>query len=346
MIDYINLDIHSRVPKYLQIIDSIICNISKGNFKIGDKIPSITRLSQEFYISRDTVERAYCVLKQKKVIVSVRGKGTYIAETHLVSKPKILFLVNKLSLYKMKVYNSFLKEIDDSAQVDLQSYHCDETLFLELMTKYKSSYDYFVITPHFRTANLAHTSFTERVNKVLNSIPKENLIVLDNDKHQIKGNFIQVYQDFENDIYNALEKGKEKIKKYNTIHIVYPKNTFYPYPKRILNGFLKYCKNYNFNFKIVEEVSTEIILEKNTLFITLEDQDLVNVVNKVKARNFTLGEDIGVISYNDTPLKQLLGISVFSTNFDAMGAQAAEMILKNKKGKVKTPFSYIDRISV
>mgnify|MGYP000409806290 CR=1 FL=1 len=137
MIDLIKLNPNSVVPKYLQIIDAIIHNISAGNIKIGDRIPSINRLSQVNYISRDTVERAYTVLKKRNVIVSVHGKGTYVAETELISKPKILFFVNKLSPYKMEVYDSFFKKIGGSSRVDLHSYHCDETLFLELMRRIK-----------------------------------------------------------------------------------------------------------------------------------------------------------------------------------------------------------------
>ena len=175
MVDLIKLDPNSVVPKYLQIIDAILHNISVGNIKIGDKMPSINKLSKDIYLSRDTVERAYSILKKQKVVVSVHGKGTYIVETESISKPKILFFVNELSPYKMKTYNSFLKTIDNSSRVDLQSYHCDESLFLELMQKYKSLYDYFVIMPHFRTKNLAHISTTEKVTKVISKIPKENL---------------------------------------------------------------------------------------------------------------------------------------------------------------------------
>ncbi len=346
MIDNITLDINSGIPKYLQIINAIILNITNGHFKIGDKMPSISQLSEDCYISRDTVERAYRVLKKRKVIVSVHGKGTYIADTQLISKPKILFFINKLSAYKMMVYNSFLKKIGNSAHIDLQSYHCDETLFLELMDKHKSSYDYFVIMPHFRTKDLAHSNFTEKVNKVLNSIPKDKLVLLDNDKHEISGGFIEVYQDFKNDIYNALQKGNSKISKYKTISLVYPQKSFYPYPKRIQKGFTQYCNDNNLDFKIVEEISKDIKLTKGNLFITIEDEHLVNIVNKVKKCNLQLGKDIGVISYNDTPLKQLLGISVLSTDFEKMGEQAANMILENKKEKVKTPFNFIERASL
>ena len=45
-------------------------------------------------------------------------------------------------------------------------------------------------------------------------------------------------------------------------------------------------------------------------------------------------------------LKDLLGISVISTDFDVMGELAADMILNNKKGKIKNPFNFIDRQSM
>jgi DNA-binding transcriptional regulator YhcF (GntR family) len=345
MIELIQLDTNSRVPKYLQIIDSIIHNITIGKAKIGDKVPSINRLSEECYLSRDTVERAYSVLKKRNVIVSVRGKGTYVAKTQLISKLNVLFLVNKLSPYKMKIYNSFIKGLGENSHVDLHSYHCDETLFLELLSKYKLSYDYYVVMPHFRTKDLLHTNFTDKVNEALNGIPKERLVLLDNNKHQLEGDFVEVYQDFENDIFSALTKGVKTIKKYKKLILAYPKSAFYPYPIQILNGFMKFCSYNNFDFEIIEEISTNMKLDKGVLYITIEEDDLVKLVNQIREKKYECGKDIGVISYNDTPLKQLLGITVISSDFDAMGRQAAKMIIENKKEKIKAPFDFIERES-
>ncbi|WP_299064237.1 GntR family transcriptional regulator [uncultured Polaribacter sp.] len=346
MIDYIMLDLNSSVPKYIQIIDCIVNNISKGQFKIGDKMPSMSKLSKEFYISKDTVERAYRVLKKRRIIITIQGKGTYIAETRAISKPKILFLVNKLSPYKIKVYNSFLEQLEDSSIVDIHSYHCDETLFLELMKKYESSYDYYVIMPHFRTKNLLHVSTTDKVTEVIKKIPKENLVLLDNSDHKIEGDFNEVYQDYKNDVIDALNKGNKSIAKYNTITIVYPKTSFYPYPKSILEGFKQYCAQNSFKFKIIEEVTLQTSIAPKNLFITLVDNDLVKIVNKIKSSKYKLGKDIGVISYNDSPLKQLLGITVISTNFSSMGKEAARMIFEKKKEKVQIPVNFINRESL
>ncbi len=343
---FINIDENSRVPKYQQIVDSVIENISKGNFNIDEKIPSINRFSEEFYLSRDTVEKAYSILKERNIITSIRGKGFYISRTKLISKVNILFLINKLSNYKLRTYNHFIDAIGANSHTDLHVYHCDETLFLNLIDKNKSAYDYFIIMPHFKTDDLKHVSFTDKALKALEKIPQQKLIILDNIKPEMSGALGEVYQDFENDIYGALNEGLTKIKKYQKIILVYPEKAVYPYPRRILHGFRKFCVEHNLDFEIIDKVYQDMILKKGDLFITIEEADLVNLVKQVREDEYILGSDIGIISYNDTPLKDLLGITVISTDFKVMGETAAQIILNKKKLKLKAPFNLIERDSL
>ncbi|WP_281229043.1 GntR family transcriptional regulator [Flavobacterium aquiphilum] len=346
MIKLIKIDDDSRVPKYKQIVDSILYNISNGNLKINQKIPSINSFSEEFYISRDTVEKAYSILKERKIISSIRGKGYYITRTKLESKVNVLFLFNKLSSYKMKTYSAFINTLGANAHTDLHIYHCDESLFLNLLDKFEGAYDYYVITTHFKSEDLKHISYTDNVVKAIRKIPKEKLIIMDNTKIGIEGEVITIYQDFENDIYNALKQGLHKIAKYEKLILVYPEKAVYPYPRRILHGFKKFCIEHEINFEILNEVYEDIILRKGDLFITIEESDLVSLVKQVRDKKLVLGEDIGIISYNDTPLKELLGITVVSTDFNVMGETAAHMILNKEKGQVKVPFNFIDRNSI
>lgn len=342
---YIKIDENSRVPKYKQIVDSIVDNISIGHLKFNDKIPSINSFSEQFYLSRDTVEKAYNILKKDKIIISIRGKGNYIARTELLSKTNILFLVNKVSSYKMIIYNSFIKKLGMNYHTDMNIYHCDESLFLNLLKKNIGGYDYYVIMPHFKTEKLLHLSITNKITEAINEIPSEKLIILDN-LLDIKEEHTEVYQDFENDIYFALTEGLAKIRKYKKMFLIYPENTHYPYPKRILSGFRKFCVKYNLEFEILNEIYKDIILKEGDLFITIEESDLVNLIKQIRDEEYILGKDIGVISYNDTPLKDLLGITVISTDFKKMGTKAARMILKKEQGKIKNPFDFIDRNSI
>ncbi|ASO06572.1 GntR family transcriptional regulator [Arenibacter algicola] len=346
MFKYLKIDENSRIPKYKQIVDSVINNISNGNLKIDEKIPSINSFSEEFLLSRDTVEKAYQILKERKIITSIRGKGYYITRTKLIAKVNILFLINKLSAYKMRIYNSFINTIGGNSHTDLHIYHCDNTLFVNLIEKNINAYDYYVIMPHFKTDDLKHISYTDEAIKAINMIPKNKLVLMDNNNLEINGDFIEIYQDFENDIYNALKEGLTKISRYGKMILVYPENAVYPYPRRILHGFRKFCVEHKIDFEIIDEIYDDIILKKGDLFITIEETDLVNLVNQIRDKEFILGVEIGVISYNDNPLKELLGITVISTDFKAMGETASRMILNKEKGKIKNPFNFIDRNSI
>ncbi len=344
--NYIKINQNSRIPKYRQIVDSIIHNISIGNLKMDEKIPSINMFSEEFGLSRDTVEKAYNILKDKKIISPVRGKGYYITRTKLISKINIIFLINKLSNYKMRIYNSFINSIrGEEVHTDLHIYHCNESLFLNLLEKNLRAYDYYVIMPHFNSDDSKHISSTDKVIKAIKKIPSEKLVIMDNKLELGKGP-IQIYQDFENDIYNALNEGLDKILKYKKLLFVYPENLVYPYPRRTLHGFRKFCVEHSIDFEVLNEIYEDTVLKKGDLFITIQESDLVNLVNQIRDRKLILGKDIGIISYNDTPLKELLDITVISTNFTLMGETAAQMILAKTKGEVKNPFDFIDRGSM
>ena len=342
----ITINESSRIPKYKQIVDSIINDISKGKLNIGEKIPSINELSESCYLSRDTVEKAYKQLKEQKVIISVKGKGYYTAKTDLISKIQIFFMINKLSSYKMMIYNSFVNSVGINAHVTLSVYHCEESLFVRTLERNLGAFNYYVIMPHFKTDDLSHVSITDTVKDMIEKIPKDKLIILDNNRLEIKGDYGAVYQDFQDDIYKALTKGLEKLQKYDKLVLVYPSKSVYPYPHRIVHGFRKFCSKYNFDFEILEQIYDDMDLESKDAYVIIEENDLVNLVRQVRKKNLTMGKDIGIISYNDTPLKDLLGINVVSTHFKAMGETAAHLVLTHKKEKVKNVFEYIERNSV
>lgn len=346
ILKYIKIDENSRIPKYKQIIDSIIHNINIGNFKTDQKIPSISLFSEEFYLSRDTVEKAYNILKEREIIIATKGKGFYIAQKKLPSKINIFFLVNKFSAYKLLIFNSFIDAIGVNANTDFYNYHCDETSFLYLIEKHKSAYDYFVIMTHFKTEDLKHISYTDSVINTIKKIPEEKLVILDNIKLNLDGKIVEVYQDFENDIYSALLEGYDKIAKYKKLILIYKDKSAYPVPRRIMYGFKKFCHEKMLDFEIINEAYIDIILKKGDLFITIEESDLVSLIKQIRDQKYILGKDIGIISYNETPLKELLGITVISTDFKNMGETAAQMILKKEKGKYKVPFNFIDRNSL
>jgi DNA-binding LacI/PurR family transcriptional regulator len=71
-------------------------------------------------------------------------------------------------------------------------------------------------------------------------------------------------------------------------------------------------------------------------------------LDQIKEKDLTLGQDVGLISYNETPIKRLLfeGISTISTDFVKMGEMAADLVKSNARKKIENPFSFIHRSSL
>lgn len=341
----LRIDSDSRMPKYRQIVNSILEEIERGSLKVGMRIPSINEISEEYYLSRDTVEKAYNYLKEKKIIVSAKGKGYYVARAVETSGLSVLFLMNKLSSYKLRIYNAFVGSLGSRTRVDLKVYHCDPKVFLSELEESRGAYDYYVIMPHFKDENLSHRSITPEVFQALRTLPEEKLIFIDNMVPELDVRSA-VYQDFRTDIYEALSEANECLRSYQKLILVYPRKAVYPYPTRIRTGFQQFCADYDFQFEVLDQIYADMELQSRDAYIIIEENDLVALVKQIRDRNLTMGKDVGVISYNDTPLKDLLGITVISTDFDAMGETAAYMIQSRKQEVVKNAFHFINRDSI
>ncbi|HZY81288.1 MAG TPA: GntR family transcriptional regulator [Cyclobacteriaceae bacterium] len=341
----IRVDSESRVPKYRQIVNSIVEDIRRGSLVVGQRIPSINEISEEYYLSRDTVEKAYAFLKEKKIIVSARGKGYYVSRTDLTARTSVLFLLNKLSPFKLQIFNSFVAAMGEQAQVDLSVYHGDPRILLNTLNENTGRYDHYVIVPHFCDNIPDQNDICLEVIEALRRIPEDKLLVIDNYLPDLQRNVAAVYQDFRMDIYEALQEGIQHLKSYRKLYLVFPPKTVYPFFQDIVRGFRKFCSDFNFESDLKENIG-ETTINEGDAYVVIEESDLVGLIKIMRARGFTPGQEVGVISYNDSPLKDLLGITVITTDFQAMGETAAYMILKKKKDVVKNVFSLIRRKSL
>jgi DNA-binding LacI/PurR family transcriptional regulator len=181
--------------------------------------------------------------------------------------------------------------------------------------------------------------------EILKKVARDKLIIIDNKINNLKG-AIEIYQDFEEDIYNSLKWYLPKVKKYKRFIITYRKKSVYPYPLRILNGFRKFCVEVDMDFEIIDEIYDDMILKEGDLFLVLDEGDLVKLIKQARKNRLVLGRDLGIIGYKETPLKELLNISVVSANCSAMGEKAADMLLNKVEGSMINPFVQIERPSL
>ena len=79
-----------------------------------------------------------------------------------------------------------------------------------------------------------------------------------------------------------------------------------------------------------------------------EDRSLIKIIKKIKEEGLLLTKNIGIISYNDTLLKEIVegGITTISTDFNEMGKRLAQMILNKENVKIENPTDLIIRKSL
>lgn len=332
------IDEFSATPKYIQLANCIIHGIKENLVKDGDFLPSINQLSYEMDISSDTAVKAYNYLKKKNIVYSFVGKGFYIKIPPVTETYKIFLMFNKLSMHKKIIYDAFAEAIGEKATIDFYIYNNNFTLFKKLLNEHAEGYTHYVIIPHF-------LENSRQTLELIQTIPENKLILLDKRIPGFEGKYGSVYEDFEHDIYNSLQTAAEELGKYNTLKIIFPEYTYHP--KEILNGFFSFCQDYVFQYEVVNDIRAEEIRE-GTVYISLMEDDLVILVEKILNGNMKIGTDVGVISYNETPLKRIIlkGITTMSTNFQQMGKIAAEMVLSGSIEHIKIPFELILRKSL
>lgn len=335
---HLSIDYFSATPKYLQLADSIIKAISEGKIKKDEILPSINELSFEFDISRDTAEKGYKYLKKSGILGSVPGKGYFVATVHLKQPLKIFLLFNKLSPHKKIIYDALVNKLGNRASIDFYIYNNDFDFFKRLIQNASKDYSYYVIIPHFLDGG-------DHAYEVINQIPKDKLILLDKLVSGIEGAYGAVYEHFEKDIYDALEQALSRLSRYHTLKMIVPNHTYHPV--EIRKGFQRFCQQYAFNHKVVHNIANEPIRE-GEVYINLMEDDLVILLEKILATKMKLGKHVGVISYNETPMKKFIlnGITTLSTDFTLMGEETARLILEKSVQHIAIPFSLTLRASL
>lgn len=323
----------SGIPKYKQIVAAIEDAILAGTLKKGDQLPSLSSIKNTHEVSRDTILTAFKELKNRGIIESIAGKGYYVSSENIMVVQKIFLLFDELNSFKEDLYKSFKDNLLDNIQVDIFFHHFNEDMFSKLIYDNLGDYSSYVIMP----ANLKNTD------QVIDKLPKDKVYILDQ-THEELSQYPAIYQDFQNDIYSGLTKALQRIEKYKTLVLLFDEKI---QPQGMLKGFELFCKQKSFNHEIIDSLNGRTP-KTGEVYVIPDDRSLIKIIKKIKETGLTLSEDIGIISYNDTLLKEIVegGITTISTDFNKMGERLAQMIINKEQIKIENPNNLILRKSL
>lgn len=75
------IDHNSKTPVYEQIKVQILSLITSGALSPGDKLPSLRAMAADLSLNFNTIKKVFAQLEADGVVVTVQGKGCFVADT-------------------------------------------------------------------------------------------------------------------------------------------------------------------------------------------------------------------------------------------------------------------------
>ncbi|RZJ88623.1 MAG: GntR family transcriptional regulator, partial [Chryseobacterium sp.] len=311
--------------------------IETGQLTINDRLPSLNNLTSQLGVSKETALKGLNYLSEKGIIESEYRKGYYVKKKEQYHPYRVCLILDKMNILRDQLYNSFLKTIKEQADVDVYFHHHNFKVFEKLIDENLANYTHFVVITFFR----------EDATATLNRIPANKRYVLDLEHKNLEGNYTSIYQDYKSDIVDSLTELLPQLAKYERLLLVVPVESFHS--TALIEGFKTFSKKFKKKYQIINSLTPDNF-KKGDAYITFSRYDLddVSVIKMARNNNWKLGKDIGLISYNDTAVKEVLenGITVISTDFNKMGEEAAKAILNKQHVNMRDPAKVILRNSL
>ncbi len=324
------LDVNSSQTKLQQLVHAVSEAINLGILKEGDFLPSVNQLNKESGLSRDTIFKAYSILKQRSIISSTPTKGYFVASESY----RVFVLLDDFSAFKEQLYKSFRAHLPDSYSVDLLFHHYNPEIFDQLILNSLGRYSMYVVM------NIDN----KKMEDVLRKIDPKKLLILDmgNDP---KNEVSSLTQDFSQAVIDCLNSGLELIRKYKEFILVFPQDT--PHPTETITSFNGFCEENGLTHTVLDQIENREV-QPGQAYLVIKDSDLVKIVKDCRKNGYAIGSEVGIISYNDTPMKEIVGsgISVISTDFVRMGRDCARFIVNKEKVTEVIPTQLILRGSL
>lgn len=321
----------SNSTKVRQMAEAIRMAISQGEFSEGEMLPSINQISSKYNVARDTAFKAFQELKQKGVIESAPTKGYYVSS----SVNNILVLLDIFSPYKNDLYNALTKNLGPTSRLDLYFHHYNEAHFNNVIMNSLGKYNRYLIM------NLKNDVYST----VLDNIDKSRILLLDFGKFN-KDGFAYVCQGFDTTLYECLQSGVALFKKYKKLNFIFPLDS--EHPRGGIQYYEQFCKENRIQSNLVKRHVQESDLVKGEANLIVSHGDLIEAIKICKNRGWKLGEDIGIVTFNDAPMMEVIenGITSISVDFKQMGALAARFINNNERLQTYVPTKLIVRGSL
>ncbi|MEZ0537507.1 GntR family transcriptional regulator [Caldicellulosiruptoraceae bacterium PP1] len=333
--------------KYKIIIDFIKESIQSGKFKEGQPIYSENMLAKKFNASRHTVRRAIMELTFEGVLVSIKGKGTFVANGYNDTARYIAVLTTYISDY---IFPSIIRGIEKimtkegfglillstDNNYEIEKYHLNNILQNDKIIG-------VIIEP-------TKSAFKSPNSMIYNALDQKGIptIFINTILESISKNYI-----ITNDTVAVFKLVDKLCKLHSNLLGIFKKDDLQGLKR--YEGFKNACEKNNVAYDILwfetDEYSTiqfealkKVNKEKFDCIVCYNDKIALSMCITLKEKGYKIPQDISVAGFDNSFLSTLSEIKLTSINHpkEKLGELAAKMIINMIRGKINEVKQEID----
>ena len=300
--------------KHDRLVQGVINAIDEKLLSPDDLLPSLNEMIRELKFSRDTVVKGYQELINRGLIGSTRGRGYYVTNGNTELTLQVALMMYNMDTFEEQFYRNFRAELGPNVHLNVFFHHGNIDVFETILTQIKGKYGMYVIAP------IPHP----RTKELLEAIPRNRFLMVDR-YEPITGEFNHVTQEFAESSYRIFMELAPVIREYD--EMIFYHNPESLDPKEIVAAFRRFLKDARVKGRVLPEFKPGSI-EKGKVYFTLDNYALFEMLKECKKKKLKPGRDLGILSHNDEPAKELIGITTYSADFSLMGKMAGESIMR------------------
>ncbi len=304
----------NKKPGKQAIVNGILDAIHSNDLRKGDPLPSVNKFIQKLGVARMTVVKSLNVLKERGIIFSEDKVGYFVRDINIKREQKVLLFLTGFYSHHETLYNSIIENIDGKdISVDLYFHHCNPKIFRAIVNENLGSYSLYVVTG----------MEDPQIKSTLMRIPPKKLLQII--RPPLLENVSTIHQDFFTGVKKSFEKLKSRLQNYQSFILIFPEKR--GHPQQIKTAFSEFCSEIGIKHSIEKRLIRDLI-NTSTAFFVIEDSDLIALIKMGEELNLKLGSELGIISYNETPMKEIIrnGITVISVDFVKLGQSISRFI--------------------
>jgi DNA-binding transcriptional regulator YhcF (GntR family) len=320
--------------KHEQLVQGFINAIDEKLLVRGDMLPSVNMMIQELGFARETIMKGYRELKDRGIIESKNRLGYYVSNEDTEQTLKVALIMFAFDAFQEIFYRNFRETLGENIHLDVFFHHNNIDVFDTMLNHVKGKYGMYVVSPipHPKTKGL------------LQNIPLSKFLMYDR-YEPIVGEYSHITQEFEQSSYRIFTELEDRLRDFDEFIFYYHPNSMMPI--EILRAFKKFLKDHNIKGGVRENYEAGSV-EKGKAYFVIDNIDMFKMLKDCKEKGLKLGVDVGILSHNDDPMKEIIadGITTYATDFGLIGKKAAQFVLNREKIQETMPMVLIRRNSL